>query len=229
MRLLPADLRDAAWVNEIASFRPSACHVALYLGLDGDIRSRGATPSNHWFHESWDLGDSLWRNPALERVPPGLFVSFPSLKGRASDDGEQVKHTAEMVAFTDWESFAPWQDSQIGRRPPAYGDLKRLIEERMLAQFARRFPALAPMVVAREVSTPLSSLAFTAAFHGGVYGVEASPRRFLSGSLRARTPVPGLYLTGQDVASVGVTGAMMGGVLAATAIEPRVLGHMPLR
>jgi all-trans-retinol 13,14-reductase len=228
MRLLPADMRGAAWVNEIASFRPSACHVALYLGLDGDIRSCGATPSNHWFHETWHLGDSLWRNPALERVPPGLFVSFPSLKDRASDESQHVKHTAEIVAFTDWESFAPWEDSQIGRRPPAYGDLKRLIEERLLAQFARHFPALAPMVVAREVSTPLSSIAFTGAFHGGVYGVEASPRRFLSGSLRARTPVPGLYLTGQDVASAGVTGAMMGGVLAAAAVEPRVLGHVPL-
>jgi hypothetical protein len=47
-----------------------------------------------------------------------------------------------------------------------------------------------PMVVEREVSTPLSSLAITGAVHGGVYGVEESPRRFLSDSLRARTPVP---------------------------------------
>jgi all-trans-retinol 13,14-reductase len=71
-------------------------------------------------------------------------------------------------------------------------------------------------------------VAFTSAVHGGVYGLEASPRRFLSGSLRARTPVPGLYLAGQDVVSAGVTGAMMGGVIAAAAVEPRVFSHVPL-
>jgi hypothetical protein len=63
-------MRDAAWVKEIASFRASACHVQQYLGLVGDIQTRGATSSNHWFHESWDLGDGLWRNLAFEPVPP---------------------------------------------------------------------------------------------------------------------------------------------------------------
>jgi all-trans-retinol 13,14-reductase len=226
-RLLPPDMRDAAWVQEIASYRPSACHVQLYLGLAGDIRACGATPYNHWFHETWDLGDALWRNHALGSVPPVLFVSFPSLK--ASEHGLYIKHTAEVVAFTDWETFAPWESSHLGHRPPDYSDLKRLIGERLLAQFARHFPALAPMVVEREVSTPLSTVAFTGAVQGGVYGLEPSPRRFLSDSLRARTPVPGLYLAGQDVASAGITGAMMGGVIAAAAVEPRILGHVPLR
>ena len=50
-----------------------------------------------------------------------------------------------------------------------------------------------------------------------------SPRRFLSNCLNARTPFPGLYLTGQDVGSAGLTGAMMGGMLSAATVEPRVL------
>jgi all-trans-retinol 13,14-reductase len=73
-----------------------------------------------------------------------------------------------------------------------------------------------------ELSTPLSTTAFTGAFHGASYGLEVTPRRFRSSALSARTPVPGLFLTGQDVASPGVTGAMMGGVLAAAALEPRL-------
>jgi all-trans-retinol 13,14-reductase len=36
--------------------------------------------------------------------------------------------------------------------------------------------------------------------------------------LRPRTQVPGLWLTGQDIMSCGVSGAMMGGLAAATAI-----------
>jgi len=59
-----------------------------------------------------------------------------------------------------------------------------------------------------------------------MYGLETSRRRFLSDSLRARTPIPRLFLTGQDVSSPGMIGAMMGGVLAAAAIEPRALAHV---
>jgi all-trans-retinol 13,14-reductase len=36
--------------------------------------------------------------------------------------------------------------------------------------------------------------------------------------LRPPTKVPGLWLTGQDIMSCGVSGAMMGGLAAATAI-----------
>jgi phytoene dehydrogenase-like protein len=57
--LLPCELRDSAWAREILSFNPSACHIGLYLGLEGDIRARGATSSNHWFYETWDIGAGL--------------------------------------------------------------------------------------------------------------------------------------------------------------------------
>ena len=72
-------------------------------------------------------------------------------------------------------------------------------------------------IVVGPASTPLSTTAFTGAPRGAIYGLETTPRRFLSDSLRARTPVP------------GVTGAMMGGVLAAAAAEPRIFTHVSTR
>ena len=41
--MLPVNLRESEWAHEILSFAPSPCHVALYLGLEGDIRANGAT------------------------------------------------------------------------------------------------------------------------------------------------------------------------------------------
>ncbi|MDH3622884.1 MAG: FAD-binding protein [Myxococcales bacterium] len=46
--------------------------------------------------------------------------------------------------------------------------------------------------------------------------------RMLSDALAASTPVPGLFLTGQDVMSPGIAGALAGGMLGAAAIDPRV-------
>jgi all-trans-retinol 13,14-reductase len=220
-RLLPVAWRDSAWGREIAGLAPSACHVGVYLGFDGDIRAHGATASNHWFYSSWDITHSLWRDPRAEPEAPGMFVSFPSLKDPRRADATEG-HTAEIVVFTDWNLFAPWRDSRVGRRPDGYSELKQLIEERLLAQFRRHFPALAARIAHVEVSTPLSTVAFTGADEGGIYGLATSPRRFLSDALAPRTPVPGLFLAGQDVSAPGITGAMMGGMMAAASIEPRI-------
>ena len=224
--MLPVSLRESEWAREILSFAPSPCHIALYLGLEGDIRANGATASNHWFHDTWDIDSGEWRDPAGESPPPVTFVSFPTLKDPAQEPGDKQRHTAEIVAPASWGSFAQWEDSTRHDRPQEYMMFKAAIERNLLAQFARRFPALAPMVVAHELSTPLTTLSFTGAQQGGVYGLEVSPRRFLSESLRAQTPIPGLFLAGQDVVTPGVTGAMMGGVFAAAAIEPRVYPHL---
>ncbi|TMQ09002.1 MAG: NAD(P)/FAD-dependent oxidoreductase [Deltaproteobacteria bacterium] len=225
LNLLPAEWRESPWACEVASFRPAACHVALYLGLQGDIRALGASGSNHWYYDTWDLAGGIWQGPEKQPSAPAVFVSFPSLKqGQAgSRDG---RHTADVIVFTDWELFRPWEDSEIGRRPAEYRDLKQLIEQRLVEQFGRFFPALTPLIAYREVSTPLSTVAFTGAARGAGYGLEPSPRRFLSSGLRAQTPVPGLYLAGQDVATVGIAGAMMGGMLAAAAIDPALARHL---
>lgn len=224
--LLPDNLRDAEWAREILSFAPSVGHVALYLGLEGDIRACGASASNHWFHETWDVNSGVWQNPAEEPTPPELFVSFPSLKDSSHDPGDKQRHTAEIVTTVSWEPFARWSDTALGRRPQEYSAFKAAIEKNLLAQFARHFPALAPMVVVKELSTPLTTLAYTGAPQGASFGLEVSPRRFMSSSLRAATPVRGLYLTGQDVVTPGITGAMMGGVLAAATVSPRVFSHI---
>jgi all-trans-retinol 13,14-reductase len=224
-QLLPAHLRASEWAREIAELHPSACHIGMYLGFDGDIRTGGATRSNHWFYESLDICDGLWRDPARQASAPGMFVSFPSLKDPTGSPSIQ-KHTAELVVFTDWNVFSRWEDSALGQRPSDYHEFKALLTARLLTQFANHFPALAPLIAHTELSTPLSSVAFTGANHGGIYGVEASPRRFLSTALRARTPIAGLYLAGQDVGSAGITGAMMGGMLAAAAHAPKLLARI---
>ncbi len=224
-QLLPVPLRESEWAREINALRPSACHIGLYLGFEGDIHGRGATASNHWFYESLDIADGLWHDPTGQSSVPALYVTFPSLKDPTSEKPHQP-HTAELVTFTDWDVFSRWEGSALGRRPADYQALKATIMRHLTAQFGRHFPALAPLVVCSELSTPLSTVAFTGAEHGSVYGLEQSPRRFLSTSLRAKTPVPGLYLTGQDVGSAGITGAMMGGMLAAAALEPKLLARI---
>ena len=224
-QLLPPEQRTASWTRDILSMELTPCHVGLYLGLAGDLRAAGATTANHWIYATWDTNASTWREPE-RNDPPAMFVSFASLKDPAHEPGPEQRHTAEAVAWVDWETFAPWQDSSPGHRPPEYERYKAMLGERLLEYFKRCFPRLAPLVRVCEVSTPLTMVHYTRTPHGAVYSLAPTPARFLSRSLGTRTPLKGLYLAGQDAMSPGVTGAMMGGIMAAGAIAPQVFRRL---
>jgi all-trans-retinol 13,14-reductase len=224
-QLLPTSVHDIAWAKEILSLKPSSSHLCLYLGFEGDIRKAGATSANHWVYETWDTDAADWNDPAATDAPM-LFVSFPSLKDPHHEAGEKQKHTGEVVTWINWELFSKWEKSSRGDRPEEYRELKRLIQDRMLAQFKRYFPEIASLITYHELSTPITMVHYVRRQQGASYGLDVTPRRFLSRSLRMRTPIRGLYLAGQDVVTPGITGAMMGGVLAAAAIDPRIFRQL---
>ena len=87
----------------------------------------------------------------------------------------------------------------------------------------RYVPAVQGAVVSTELSTPLSTRHVLGNQRGEIYGVAHSPARFESRDLRPQTPLRGLYLTGQDVGTGGVMGAISGAVAAASAMLRRNL------
>jgi all-trans-retinol 13,14-reductase len=207
----------SAWQASVRALRPGPSYVALYLGFDGDIRAAGASAANVWVYESEDI-DRLWHEPADEDAP-GLFVSFPSLK----DPSHAGKPTGEVLAWCDARPFEAWLRLPPGERPEEYQAFKAWIEERLLAQFKRHFPGLAPLVRYHEASTPLTQQRFVRSPEGAMYGIEMSAQRLETPALNVRTPVPGLLLAGQDVSGAGVQASCMSGLLAAAALEPGLL------
>ncbi len=206
-----------AWRREVQALSPGPGFVALYIGLEGDIAAAGASSANHWIYEQEDIG-RLWQRPAEEDAP-GLFVCFPSLKDPACKGAP----TAEVLALVDQAAFAPWlgrSEGIVGHADDGdYTAFKNLVAARLLAQFERHFPALAPMVRYHEAATPRTQQHFTRTPGGSMYGLEMTGERIGSTALRLRTPVPGLLLAGQDVAGPGVQAAFMAGLMAAAAVD----------
>jgi all-trans-retinol 13,14-reductase len=143
-------------------------------------------------------------------------VSFPSLK----DPDYRGKPTAEVIAAADAAPFARWMGQAPRQRPPGYAGFKASVEQRLLRQFLRHFPALQPLLRFHELATPVTQQRYVRSPQGAMYGIEMSAARLTTPALHVRTPLPGLLLAGQDVTSPGVEGAFMGGMLAAAALEP---------
>ncbi len=229
LRLLPSSEVDYAWAQDIVELEPSTGYVGLYLGLAGDIARAGADTANTWIYESWDV-NKAWDDPFKQPRAPALFIAFPSLRDPAHVPGPQRRHTAEIVALVNWSVFSQWDrsDDNDGMHPgdaardEGYAAFKDLLRRNLLAQFGEHFPGLAPLVQFSEVSTPITVAKYTGAEHGAMYGLATTPQRFLSNALRPRTPIGGLLLAGQDACTPGVTGAMMGGLMAAATLEPKL-------
>jgi len=206
--------------GELESLRGGHATVSLYLGLGVDPRALGFDGATYWIHDDYDH-DRTWerRGRVCDGDATSCQLSFPSLKDPAA-----IAHTAEVVAPVDAAAFGEWTGAPRGRRGPGYDELKARITGALLDLVERRFPGFRRVVAHAELATPLSLRDATGHDGPRIYGIPGHPARYRAEWLGARTPVPGLVLTGADVASHGIVGAMLGGVVAlATLRGPRAL------
>lgn len=201
--------------------------VTLYLRLSSDPRELGVNGENLWINNDLDHDDIEGQTKDLiDGSPRRIYVSFPSIKA-----GDSQFHTAEIIAFLDDSVFADWREYPKGNRGSEYSALKTKISNGMLNLANSTLPGLAALVDYSELGTPLTIEHYTSHPGGCFYGLPATPLRYQSPLLGTRTPINGLYLSGSDAGSLGIVGAMMGGVGAACQVIgpiglPMILGSL---
>lgn len=228
-RLLdPEAARAAGLDSKLDQVADTYAVVGLNIGFNRSAAELGFTPANIWDHPGGDLQANLEAHRADFNAPfPWTFITFPSTKDPSWDAAHPGKATIEMYAYTDYRHFEAWAGSRWMKRGEDYLARKADIEARLLRRLFDFVPAAREAVDIVEVSTPLTYETFARRQRGGFMGVESSPQRFRQDWLRARTPIEGLWLTGQDVSTDGVIGALVGGVICASAMLGRdMMSHI---
>lgn len=222
-KLLPVDGDIGKKTAQIRDFieqlegGPSA--VTLYLRLEKPVSTIGVKGENYWIHTPLGHDDLESQTAAtLAGKPPHAYMSFPSTK---SGDGDRF-HAAEILAIVNGHAFAKWADTSHGMRGADYLDLKDRITQGLLDLAETATPGLKSLVRYSELSTPLSVQHYTSRPAGSIYGLKGTPSRYQSPLLSSASPIPGLYLSGSDASGLGVVGALMGGIMAAS----KVLGSL---
>jgi all-trans-retinol 13,14-reductase len=221
LKLIPPDqpIRFRTELERFVRDHPPTANLTLFLGFSRDPRELGVNGANIWIYDGLDH-DSIFaeRGAWLESgQPSSAYISFHSLK-----DPDAQAHSAEVLSFTDYRFFSRWSNQPWNRRDTAYKKSKERIAEAMIAFIDDFFPGFRDIIEYSELGTPLTNEHFTGHYRGAAYGLCSVSERFLPANIawtHPKTPIPGLYLTGADVAGLGVTGAMMGGVMC--------LGHLP--
>jgi all-trans-retinol 13,14-reductase len=211
-------------VQKLDRIPPSMAHLSLYVGLKSTSEELGLSPENLWIGPGPDHDANVARSEASPDAPfPMLFVSFPSAKDPSFTSRYPGRATIEVVAPAPFAWFEKWADTRWRHRGGEYDEIKARLTERLKSALEDAVPQVRDKIDTCELSTPLTTRSFTNHPSGEIYGLAHVPERFRLNCLGPRTPVPGLFLTGADVALAGVTGAMMGGVLSASAILGRNL------
>ena len=222
-RLVPAPLAERHGLRAaLAGLSPSIAHACLYVGLRGTARELGLEQSNIWVYPD-ERHEHTLAMAANAAAPPPAYISFPSAKDPDFEHRCPGRATIEVATLLPWARFAAWRDTRWHKRGADYAAAKQALATRLLEVLYRHVPQARGAVDIAELSTPLSTRHFTAHLRGEIYGVAHTPARFRHPLLRPQTPVRGLFLTGADIATCGVGGALIGGALCASAILRRNL------
>lgn len=217
-RLLPTDgeigrrtARVRSWIDSLGA---GTSAVNLYVRLKGPVSTLGVEGENYWINTALDHDDlEAHTAQVLAGNPRHAYLSFPSAKS-----GDDRFHTAEIIAMLRPEAFDAWRGTSTGNRGRDYADLKDRVTRGLLRLADSAVPGFSALVEYSELSTPLTVEHYTSHPAGCFYGLPGRPARYRSARLAVETPIAGLYLTGSDVASLGIPGAMMGGVAAASKV-----------
>ncbi len=222
LRLLPQELPAVkSYGLKLASIPASMAHVCLYIGLKENLSELGVPASNLWIYKNENYDDILTDlSHGYKGEFPLVYISFPSSKDPVWAEKFAGRSTIEIVAPSPYHWFERWKGLPWQKRGGDYDALKADITEKLLETLYHQFPVLKGKIHYSELSTPLSTAHFCNYQQGEIYGLDHSPERFKQAWLRSDTSIKNLFITGQDIVSCGVGGALHAGALTAM----RILG-----
>ncbi len=206
----------AAYLERLGHVRRSMSSLCLYIGLQETAENLGLPRTNFWIYpsEHYEVDLAAFDND-IDAEFPLVYISFPSAKDPSFAERYPGRATIEIVAPGPHSWFEHWADKPWGKRGDDYEALKEQLSKRLLRKLYEKLPQLQGKVDYYELSTSLSTDYFCRYRQGEIYGVDHTPKRFEQDWLKPKTEIPGLWLTGQDVLTCGVVGALVGGLLTA--------------
>lgn len=207
---------------EMEKVERSSSHVCLYIGINGTAEKLGLGGTNLWIYPDYDHDANVDKYLADSRSHlPVVYVSFPSAKDPSWEGNHGDTATMEAISIAPYDMFTRWENTGWKKRGEDYEDFKQELTSRIMRFVYAHVPQVEGHVDHLELSTPLTTRDFLGYSRGEIYGIDHTPSRFRQKWLRPHTPVKDLYLTGQDIVTDGIAGALMSGVLTTSAVLRR--------
>ena len=220
-RLVNPTDKTKVYQNILDNIKSSVQHMYCFVKLDGTPQELNLRSSNFWIypHRDYEKVTTEFLDDPLN-APIPLFMGFSCMKD--SEWTKKYPNYSNAIILTEAkkEWFEEWENKKCMKRGKDYEEFKNQIGKRMLEEgLFRFFPELRDKVLHFNIASPLTTQYYLNTCDGESYGLDMNYYRLTKSiEIRPKTNVKGLYLTGQDICSLGVTGAMIAGVLTANVI-----------
>lgn len=203
---------------------PSISHACIYVGLNASNLVLNLPKNNIWLHNNYDLDfNNDYHLKTKDSESPVFYISFPSAKDSEWEKKHPGTSTVQVLGSYPFNWVENWELTKWQKRGNEYECKKEKLKQLFLEKLYKTVPQTKGHVEICELSTPLSTKHFSNYDKGEIYGLEHSPARFDLKQLRPKTNYKNLYLTGQDILSVGLASAMMSGIFTSINILNRNL------
>jgi len=211
-------------IEAIDGIGHSMTHICAFVGLEGSTEELGLRSANLWSlpthsnNDEYDVCSMINAYHSRTDTPAAdeeimFFLGFPSCKDPSYKDRFPNKSACCILTEAQASWFGEWKDQKCMKRDDQYQAKKKAFEEVLLRGMYKNYPKTKGKVQFVDMSTPLTNMHYLASPDGCSYGFQGSAKRFNCDALKPRSPIPGLWMSGQDVTSFGIAGAIMGGVL----------------
>ncbi|GMI01682.1 hypothetical protein TrST_g10383 [Triparma strigata] len=153
--------------------------------------------------------------------PMPFFCASGSSKDSTYESRFPGKKTIVILSQCPFGWVKQWQNIPKAQREKdeQYQKFKQRTEDYMMEHgFRSVFPHLEKYVVHKSVGTPLSTNTWLGTDEGECYGQGLTRQHLHLPDMIPTSSVKNLYMTGQDVCTLGVSGAMSAGYITANAI-----------
>ena len=216
----PTETAKIKYMNDAMDLKQSFAHLSLYIGLKHTAEELNLPKANFWIYPNgtdFDKAIDQYLDDNNNEFPV-VYISFPSAKNPDFVNKYPGRSTIEIITLSKIEWFAKWENTKWKKRGEDYDALKEKLAQRLLEHLYKYVPQVKGKIDTYELSTPVTTKHFCNYINGEIYGLDHPPERFTKEYLKPQTPIKNLFLTGQDIVTVGIGGALMSGVLTASAI-----------
>jgi all-trans-retinol 13,14-reductase len=171
---------------------------------------------NYYYHKDgciWSMAEYTEEN-----WPLGYAVFLP-----ASSHSKEFAEAMTIFTYMKYDEVKEWEHtfntvSAKNERGQTYEDFKKEKAEKLLDRVEEKFPGLRNHIHAYYTSTPLSYRDYIGSDDGSMYGIVKDYKDPYRTIIAARTKLPNLYLTGQNLNLHGILGATISSLVTCSAL-----------
>lgn len=159
--------------------------------------------------------DEVWETVEYseETWPQAMFICTP-----AGKHTEKYADAMSVMTYMRYDEVAQWGDSfntvaASGERGNEYDAFKKEKEEIVIQALEKLFPDIRRAIRGVYSSTPLTYKDYIGTEDGSLYGILKDYNNSMHSKLNAKTRIPNLYLTGQNLVFHGILGATIGALV----------------